>query len=99
MIISEKSYQNLSDYIQFLLKKLLEFNKKGIISSEKIRNSDDYVYNYAHSFFRKDFQSKPLYWLVRCRESGDFVFPTPSRHFDIVIPGVYISKTSTAAIG
>ena len=55
MIVSEKSYQNISDYIQFLLKERFEFIKKGIISSEKMRNSSKYNYDYAHSFFGKDF--------------------------------------------
>ena len=44
-----------SEYIQFLFKKRFEFNKKGIISCEKIRNSGDYVYDYAHSLIGKDF--------------------------------------------
>ena len=55
MIISEKPYQNLSEYIQFLFKKIFELNKKGIISGEKMRNSGNYNYDYAHSFFGKDF--------------------------------------------
>ena len=29
--------------------------KKEIISSEKMRNSDNYIFHYAHSFFGKDF--------------------------------------------
>ena len=29
--------------------------KKKIISSEKIRNSGNYIYDYAHSFFGNDF--------------------------------------------
>ena len=61
MIVSEKSYQNLSDYIQFLFIRKFEYNKKGIISSEKMRNSGIYNNDYAHSFFGKDFQSKLLY--------------------------------------
>ena len=56
MIASEKSHQNLSDYIQFLLKiKDLNLIKEGIISTEKMRNSGNYVYDYAHSLFGKDF--------------------------------------------
>ena len=35
---------------------------EGIISSEKMRNSGNYNYDYHHSFFGKDFQSKLLYW-------------------------------------
>ena len=42
MIASEKSHQNLSDSIKFLFKKRFEANKKGIISSEKIKNSRNY---------------------------------------------------------
>ena len=55
MIVSEKSHQNLSDYIQFLFKKRYDLMKKGIISTEKMRNSGNYIYDYAHSFFEKDF--------------------------------------------
>ena len=29
--------------------------KKGIISNEKMRNSGNYIYDYAHYFFRTDF--------------------------------------------
>ena len=49
MIVSEKSYQNLSDYIQF---KKMNLMTKGISSGEKIRNSGNYNYDYAHSFFQ-----------------------------------------------
>ena len=56
MIASENSYQNLSNYNQFLTKKRFEVNKKKqIFSSEKIRNSDNYTYDYAHPFFREEF--------------------------------------------
>ena len=65
MILSEKSHQNLSDYIQFLFKNIFKFNKKKwIISSEKIRKSGNYMYGYARSFFGKGFQSNPLYWYI-----------------------------------
>ena len=43
MIVSEKSYQNLSEYNQFLIKKRFEVKKKEIITSGKIRNSGDYI--------------------------------------------------------
>ena len=55
MIVSKKSHQNLSDYVQFSLKKRLAVNKRGIISSETMRNSGDYVYDYAYSLFGNDF--------------------------------------------
>ena len=55
MIVSEKSHQNLSDYFQFLFKKSFEVNKKGIIYSEKMRNSGNYISDYAQSFFGEDF--------------------------------------------
>ena len=55
MIVSEKSHQNLSEYIQFLINKHLYSIKKRTISSEKMRNLCIYMYDYAHSFFRKDF--------------------------------------------
>ena len=35
MIVSEKSYQNNSDYVQFVIKNRFEVDKKGIISSKK----------------------------------------------------------------
>ena len=38
MIVSEKSYKNVSDYNQFLFKKDMNLMKKKIISSEKMRN-------------------------------------------------------------
>ena len=55
--IKIKSHQNLSDYSQFLFKKDLNFLKKEIISNEKMKNSGNYNYAYAHSFFGKDFKS------------------------------------------
>ena len=55
MIVSKKSNQNLSDHFQFLLKKKINSILKGIISREKMRNSGDYIYEYANSFFGKDF--------------------------------------------
>ena len=51
----EKTDRNLSDYNQFLFKKRFEVNKKQIFFSEKMRNSDNCVYDYAHSFFGDDF--------------------------------------------
>ena len=38
--------------IGFLFKKIFG---KQIISSEKMRNSGNYIYDYAHSFFVEDF--------------------------------------------
>ena len=49
------SHQNLSDYIQLLFKKRFKFNKKRIISSEKMRNSGNYYPNYAQLFFENIF--------------------------------------------
>ena len=62
MFVSEKWHQDLSDYMQFLFNKRFYSIKQGIICSEKLRNSGNYIYDYAHSFFGKDFYSKPLYW-------------------------------------
>ena len=53
MIVSEKSLQNLPEYIQFLLTKV-NLMKKGIISWDKMRNSGYYDHDYTHSFFGKD---------------------------------------------
>ena len=55
MIVSEKSHKNISDYIKYSFIKKLNLIKNGIISGEKIRNSGKYIYDYAHSFFGKDF--------------------------------------------
>ena len=55
MIVSEKSHQNLSECIQFYLRKKLNLIKKGIISRENMRNSGNYIHDYADSFFGKDF--------------------------------------------
>ena len=56
MIVMEKSHQNLSDYIFFFYsKKDLNLIRKGILSSEKIRSSGNYIYDYAHSFLEKYF--------------------------------------------
>ena len=52
MIASEKSYQNLSECNQSLFKKRLEVNKKQIFYSEKIRNSGNCIYDYAHSLMK-----------------------------------------------
>ena len=57
-----KFTSNLSGYIQFLFKKIFEFNKKMNISCENMRNSDNY--DYAYSFFAKDFWPRPLYWYI-----------------------------------
>ena len=55
MIVSEKSHQNLSVYTQFVLKKDLNLIKKGIISSENMRNTGNHIYDYDHSIFGEDF--------------------------------------------
>ena len=47
----------------FFFKKRFEVNKKQILSSEKIRNSGNCFYDYAHSFFGEHFESNALYWL------------------------------------
>ena len=55
MIESAKAHQNILEYILFYLKKKSNLIKKWIISSEKMRNSDNYNNDYAHSVFRKNF--------------------------------------------
>ena len=40
---------------KLLLKKRFEVNKKQIVSSEKMRNSGNCIYDYAHSFYGMDF--------------------------------------------
>ena len=37
------------------IKKSFNLIKKGIISGEKMKNSGNYIYDYAHSFIGKDF--------------------------------------------
>ena len=44
MIVTEKTYQNVPEYIQFSFKKDLNHIKKMIISSAKIRDSDNHNY-------------------------------------------------------
>ena len=39
----KKLHQNLSDYMLLYSKKRLKINKKGIISSEKMKNAGDYI--------------------------------------------------------
>ena len=56
MIVLEKSHQNLSDYIQFSFI-FFYLTKEGIIFSEKIRNSCNYNYDYAHSFLERIFHA------------------------------------------
>ena len=53
MIISGKLHENLSDYYQFLLNEDFKLIKKNY--SEKMRNSGNCIYDYAHWFFREDF--------------------------------------------
>ena len=36
----------------------------GLFLVKKMRNSGNYIYDYPHSFIGKDFESKPLYWLL-----------------------------------
>ena len=55
MIVSEKSHQNLSMYVQFLLKENLMLIKIDMFSGGKMRNSGNCIYDYAHSFFGEDF--------------------------------------------
>ena len=52
MVILEKLHQNLSDDIQFCSKNDLNLIRKGIISSEKMRNSVNVTYDYATSSWR-----------------------------------------------
>ena len=52
---SEKPHQNLSDYNQLLIKTNFRLIKKQIFSSEKLRNSGNCIYDYAHSFYGEDF--------------------------------------------
>ena len=64
MIVSEKSYQKLSEYVQFLVKKDLNLMKKGIIYGEKVRKSGNYICDYANSFFGDDIN--PMIYIYHC---------------------------------
>ena len=55
IIVSEKLYQYLSDLNQFSFQKRFKVNKKQIFSSKKMKNSGYCIYEYAYSFFGKDF--------------------------------------------
>ena len=57
MILLEKSHQNLSDRIQLAFNEIIEFNKKQGLFLVKILEIQviKYIFDYAHSFFRKDF--------------------------------------------
>ena len=57
VIASEKSRQNLSEYIQFSLQIRFKVNKKKSFASEKMRNSGNYINNYVQAFFEEDFNS------------------------------------------
>ena len=64
VIASEKSHQNLSDFNLFLFEKIFEVYKKQMFSSVKKRNSGNCIYDYAQSFFGKDFHPKPTIGVV-----------------------------------
>ena len=49
MTASKITYQNLSDYNQFLFKKEFKVNKIIYFASEKMRNSGNYIYDYTQS--------------------------------------------------
>ena len=38
-----------------VIKKIFQFDKNRIIFSDKMRNSSNYTYDYAHSFLGNDF--------------------------------------------
>ena len=42
-------------YIQFIFKERFKVNKVTDFSGEKMRNSGNFNYDYAHSFFGKKF--------------------------------------------
>ena len=44
-----------SEKINQILQKKNEVNKKQILSSEKMRNSVNCIYDYGHSFFGEEF--------------------------------------------
>ena len=55
MIGSKKLHKILSFYNLLLFKKRFEVKKKEFLSSEKMRNLGNCIYDYAHSFFGEDF--------------------------------------------
>ena len=52
---TEKLHHIDQNIFSFYSKRDLMLIRKLIIFSEKMRNSDNYNYDYAHSFFGKDF--------------------------------------------
>ena len=60
--------------------------KNGIVLSEKIRNSGNY--NYAHSFFGKDFQSKPLYWFWNRKWNWFYIVGTQTENTPVQVGDV-----------
>ena len=72
MIASEKSHQNLSDNIQFLLKKDFNLIRKDIISSEKIRNSvmftcsPEIIFNPSRYTGIMIYEESKLYYYLYC---------------------------------
>ena len=55
MIVSEKSHQKSIGLYPAFIQKISEVDKKVITSSEKMRNSGNHIYDYAHPFFGEDF--------------------------------------------
>ena len=68
-VISDDSTEKITSksiriYPVFILKRF-KVNKRSLFSSEKKRISGNYIYDYNHLFFGKNFKSKPLYlWLI-----------------------------------
>ena len=57
MIVSEKKTIKIYQIIFcFYFKKYLNLIKKRIISREKMSNSGNFIYDYAHSFIVEDFE-------------------------------------------
>ena len=61
MIASEKHIKINQTTIIFYSKKYFKLIRNRCFS-EKQRNSDDCNYDYAYSFFGKDFKFNTLYW-------------------------------------
>ena len=53
-----------SKYIKLMSSFYSKKDLNWIISSEKMKNSGNNIYHYAHSFFGKDFPSEPIHWSV-----------------------------------
>ena len=54
-LIGKITSESIRLQLVFIKDKKFKVNKNTIFSGEKMRNSDNCIYNYAHAFFGEDF--------------------------------------------